>query len=106
MAGWQANKDLHDFAGHRIAGFRLRGDTDFALGTGDWRRLFIALCVFEYEALERLSERNQGDLSEKRRHPVLQPLSNPDQISPGTARIETEFMDQPNRCVEVDRVEK
>lgn len=82
MAGKLHDSELDELVGNRIAGFRNLGDTDVMIGSTDWRRLAIALCASEYEALERVAERDEGDFTGTPRHPVLQLLDEPEQAAP------------------------
>ena len=40
-------------------------------GTAEWRRVASALCVSEYEALERKVERDEGDCTGIAKHPLI-----------------------------------
>ncbi len=51
--------------------FKARGNTDVIEGTVAWRALARLLCAAEYEALERMNERDNGDFAGKLTHPVL-----------------------------------
>jgi len=82
MAGKLSDTELDELVGNRIAGFRDLGDTVVMIGSTDWRRLAIALCASEYEALERVAERDEGDFTGTPRHPVLQLLNEPEQAAP------------------------
>ncbi|MDZ4088032.1 MAG: tyrosine-type recombinase/integrase [Tabrizicola sp.] len=82
IAGKLTDSDLDELVGHRIAGFRVLGDTNVRIGSTDWRRLAVALCAAEYEALERVVERDEGDFAGKPRHPLLQPLDDQEQVEP------------------------
>jgi hypothetical protein len=81
MAGKLSDTELDELVGNRIAGFRDQGDTDVMIGSTDWRRLAIALCASEYEALERVAERDEGNFTGTPRHPVLQPLDEPERAA-------------------------
>lgn len=74
MAGRLSDNVLNDVVGNRIAGLKAQGKTDVRPGTSDWRRLAIALCVSEYEALERIVERDEGKFDAKPSHPILTSL--------------------------------
>jgi integrase len=82
LAGKLNDSELDKLVGNRIAGFRVLGDTDAKIGSEAWRRLAIALCASEYEALERVAERDEGDFTGTPSHPVLQPLDEPEQATP------------------------
>ena len=59
IAGRLSNNELDALVGNRIAGFRVLDDTDAKIGSPDWRRLAIALCAAEYEALARCRARRR-----------------------------------------------
>lgn len=82
MAGRLTVEALDELVGHRIQGFRDRGDTDVQHGSDAWRRLAMGICASEYEALERAFERDEGNFDGKPRHPILQFLDEPDPIAP------------------------
>lgn len=82
IAGKLSDSELDELVGNRIAGFRDLGDTDVMIGSTDWRRLAIALCASEYEALERVTERDEGDFTGTPGHPILQLLNEPEQAAP------------------------
>jgi integrase len=71
MAGKLTDDALDELVGYRIERFRLRGNTDVVKGTPAWRELAIKLCVAEYEALTRVTERNEGDFTGKPEHPLI-----------------------------------
>ena len=80
MAGKLIDSELEELVGNRIAGFIALGDTDVRIGSADWRRLAIALCASEYEALERVAERDEGDFTGTPRHPVLHVVEEPERV--------------------------
>jgi len=82
IAGKLGNDALMDLVGNRIAGFRARGETDVTPGSDEWRRLAVALCASEYEALERIFERDEGNFDGQPRHPVLKSIGEPEAIEP------------------------
>lgn len=82
MAGRLTVEALDELVGHRIQGFRDRGDTDVQRGSDAWRRLAIGICASEYEALERAFERDEGNFDGKPRHPILQSLDAPEPLVP------------------------
>ncbi|MFZ1341191.1 MAG: DUF6538 domain-containing protein [Paracoccaceae bacterium] len=81
MAGKLPDQGLVELVGNRISGFRARGDTNVMDGSDDWRRLAIAMCASEYEALERVFERDEGNFGGQPRHPVLQTLDEPEKTA-------------------------
>jgi hypothetical protein len=80
MSGKASDAELEDLVGHRIHHFVQQGNTHAKFGTDAWRTLAMSLCASEYEALERVYERDEGDFSGEPVHPVLanaQPLAVP-----------------------------
>ncbi|MGB6119582.1 MAG: DUF6538 domain-containing protein [Mesorhizobium sp.] len=71
IAGKLSDDDLDELVGRRIERFRRTGNTTAEKGNLEWRRLAIALCASEYEALARVAERNDGDFTGQPVHPVL-----------------------------------
>lgn len=69
--GHSADLTLRDLVGDQIDYFRSRGHTDARFGTPEWRKLAIALCAAEYEALARVAERDEGDFNGRPAHPTL-----------------------------------
>ena len=70
-AGRLPDQQLLDLVETPINYFRSRGNTSVTFGTPEWRRLAMALCAAEYEALARIAERDDGDYSGKPAHPTL-----------------------------------
>lgn len=60
MAGKLDDSALFELVGGLIQYFRQAGNTTVELGTRGWRELAMALCTSEYEALSRISERDDG----------------------------------------------
>ncbi len=60
MAGTLQNAALKEIVGHRIDHFIRAGNTAAEYGSEDWRALARAICISEYEALERVAERDEG----------------------------------------------
>jgi len=60
IAGRASNEELHDLVGHDIERFRAVGNLDAKQGSDEWRVIARSLCIAEYEALERASERDEG----------------------------------------------
>lgn len=71
IAGAASDAELEEVVGHRINHYRRLGNTTAERGTREWRSLAMALCVSEYEALERMSERDEGVFSGIPRHPLI-----------------------------------
>ncbi len=61
------------------------------MGSPDWRRLAVALCASEYEALERIFERDEGIFDGQPRHPILKSLDEPEAVASADLM---EFWDQ------------
>lgn len=71
IAGRLNDDQLENLVGDRIDRFCLLGNTDVHKGSLDWRKLAIALCVSEYEALSRSAERDEGIFNGTPEHPML-----------------------------------
>jgi len=61
IAGRACNEELQALVGEQIERFRAVGNIDAAQGSDEWRVIARALCIAEYEALERVLERDEGD---------------------------------------------
>ncbi|MDQ6436609.1 hypothetical protein RB623_21375 [Mesorhizobium sp. LHD-90] len=71
MAGELRDDELAELVDHRIERFRQIGNTTAERGTLEWRTLARAICIAEYEALERVAERNEGDYTGTPTHPLI-----------------------------------
>lgn len=71
IAGRLRDHEYVELVGKRIERFRHLGNHDEAVGSDEWRLIARALCVSEYEALERVVERDEGDFSGTPTHPLL-----------------------------------
>lgn len=71
IAGKLEDKDLEAMVGVAIEHFRTAGNHDAQIGTSEWRRIAKALCAAEYEALERVVERDEGNISGTPKNPML-----------------------------------
>jgi len=71
IAGKLNDQELEDLVGHRIQHFQFRGNTTAAFGSREWRDLARAMCISEYEALNRVYERDNGDYSGQPSYPIL-----------------------------------
>ncbi|MFA8385364.1 MAG: DUF6538 domain-containing protein [Pelagibaca sp.] len=71
MAGAASDAELKELVGHRIEHFRKMGNTTAEYGTQAWRSLAMSLCVSEYEAMERLVERDEGNFNGEITAPLL-----------------------------------
>jgi integrase len=71
MAGKLSDKQLAGLVGHWIEHFVSAGNTTVVFGTEEWRNLTRDLCRAEYEALERVSERDEGVFDGKLSDPLL-----------------------------------
>lgn len=61
MAGKLTDAQLRELVGDRIERYRKQGNTSVKFGTTEWRDLAMSMCFSEYEALERVAERDEGD---------------------------------------------
>ncbi|MBA8907893.1 integrase [Aminobacter ciceronei] len=71
IAGQLSNADLAELVEHRIDRFRQIGNTTAEPGTAEWRTLARAVCISEYEALERVAERDDGDFTGRPSNPLI-----------------------------------
>ena len=71
IAGKATDAELDALVGDRIERFRKAGNVDAERGSDEWRTIARALCIAEYEALERVYERDEGDFSGKPKAPIL-----------------------------------
>lgn len=61
IAGRLRDHEYVELVGKRIKHFRHLGNHDEAVGSDEWRLIARALCVSEYEALECVVSRDEGD---------------------------------------------
>lgn len=71
IAGQLSDAELAELVEHRVERFRQIGNTTAELGSDEWRTLARAVCISEYEALERIAERDEGDFSGRPSNPML-----------------------------------
>ena len=71
IAGAASDAELEELVGHRIEHYRKIGNTSAQFGSQEWRRLAMSLCVSEYEALERVVERDEGNYAGQITAPLL-----------------------------------
>jgi len=71
IAGRASDEELAALVGAQIERFRASGNLDAAQGSDEWRVMARALCSAEYEALERVYERDEGDFSGVPSTPML-----------------------------------
>jgi integrase len=71
IAGKLSDRELQELVGHRIEYYRMLGNTDNVFGNDGWRALARAFCISEYEALERVAERDEGVFSGGPKEPLL-----------------------------------
>ena len=71
MAGALTNPELKELVGHRIDHYFRAGNTGAIYGSEDWRSLARAICISEYEALERVAERDEGKFNGLLTTPLL-----------------------------------
>ena len=73
--------ELEELVGSELKRFRKAGNFDAAKGSDEWRIVARALCSAEYEALERVCERDEGDYTGRAGNPLLvdaEPLKEPE----------------------------
>ena len=71
FSGRLTDDRLERLVGEMIDEFRDAGLTDCVRGQPEWRSLAMTLCVAEYEALERVYERDEGNFTGQPAHPVI-----------------------------------
>ena len=71
IAGAPSNTELSDTIGSQVERYRAAGNHNAKHGTPEWRAIARALCVAEYEALERAVERDEGDFAGQPKNPIL-----------------------------------
>jgi integrase len=71
IAGRAQNEELEALVGPEVERFRAAGNFDDAKGSDEWRKIARALCSAEYEALERVYERDEGDFTGTPTTPIL-----------------------------------
>ena len=72
IAGRASNEELQDLIGNELERFRAAGNLDAPQGSDEWRVIARAMCIAEYEALERVYERDEGDYTGTVRAPIIQ----------------------------------
>ena len=77
IAGRVSDAELTDLVGPEIKRFRAAGNLDAAPGSDEWRMIARALCNAELEALARVAERDEGDLTGKPQRPNHQECTTP-----------------------------
>lgn len=83
IAGQLSDAELAELIEHRIERFRQIGNTTAELGSDEWRTLARAVCISEYEALERIAERDEGNFSGRPSNPMLANVKpEPDPLPP------------------------
>tara|TARA_R110002051_G_scaffold30487_1_gene70521 strand:- start:28063 stop:29631 length:1569 start_codon:yes stop_codon:yes gene_type:complete len=81
IAGRAGDDELETLVGIEVERFRSAGNLDAAKGSDKWRIIARALCSAEYEALERVYERDEGDFTGTPSTPMLlnaEPPSEPE----------------------------
>ncbi len=71
IAGRASNEELFELVGHEIERFRYSGNLDAIPRTDEWRVIARAMCIGEYEALERICERDEGDYTGTVKAPMI-----------------------------------
>ena len=70
-SGSLSDGEMQKLVGVQISYFKTKGNTDVVEGTVEWRALARLICAAEYEALERMDERDSGYFAGKLTHPAL-----------------------------------
>lgn len=71
IAGRASDDELDALIGDQLELFRAAGNITAKQGSIEWRVIARALCIAEYEALERASERDEGDYSGSPTAPII-----------------------------------
>lgn len=71
IAGRVSDDQMQELVGGSIDRFVKNGNVDVVQGTPEWRALARALCVAEYEALERMTEIDEGITDGSIKSPLL-----------------------------------
>ena len=71
IAGRASNDELQYLAGNAIERFRAAGNLDAKKGSDEWRVIARAICIAEYESLERVYERDEGDYTGTAKAPMI-----------------------------------
>lgn len=71
IAGSLPDCQLADLVIHQASFFQRAGNTDARFGSPEWRELARALCQAEYEALERVVERDTGNFTGTPANPLI-----------------------------------
>ncbi|MGJ8626750.1 MAG: DUF6538 domain-containing protein [Sulfitobacter sp.] len=80
IAGCASNDELDDLIGFELNRYRAAGNLIAAKGSDEWRVVARAMCIAEYEALERVCERDEGNYSGLPKAPIIrdaQPATEP-----------------------------
>lgn len=88
-AGRADDQELEALVGPVLNYFRSAGNLDAAKGSDEWREIARALCIAEYEALERVYERDEGDFAGFPTTPIL---------------IDAEAPSEPEKTVSIKRL--
>lgn len=84
IAGNLTDRELAELVVHQINFFLRAGNTHAQFGSPAWRALAMSLCQAEYEALERVAERDEGNFSGIPSNPLI---ANSEPISPQVAPL-------------------
>ncbi|MDW4548827.1 DUF6538 domain-containing protein [Defluviimonas sp. D31] len=71
IAGTLSDEELADLVGDQVERFRAAGNLSAEPGSDEWRVIARALCSAELEALERVTERDEGDFTGQPKAPIL-----------------------------------
>lgn len=87
IAGAASDSELNELVGHRIEHFRKIGNTTAQFGSQEWRSLAMSLCVSEYESLERVMERDEGNFAGEIKAPLLATAQPPVEGAPEPVKL-------------------
>ncbi len=77
-AGRSSDAELQELLGREIERFRALGHHDAEPGSNEWRMIARVLAVAELEALERVSERDEGDFTGEPKSAVVRDTELPE----------------------------
>ena len=71
IAGRAQTEEPESLVGHEVERFRKAGNFDAPKGSDQWHKIAREICSAEYEALERVYERDKGDFTGTLSNPLL-----------------------------------
>ena len=74
IAGRASNEELDDLIGFELDRYRVAGNLTAETGSDEWRVVARAMCIAEYEALERVCERDEGNYTGTPKAPIIRDL--------------------------------